>query len=116
MLLMTVKCTNVDEYGFCGRDYHPTKSDIGKTFSVIEIKEEISLRGVGETSDGLERASKFAQSAEYLDDRRTILAGAEDSFLYKTLLCVSEGGDLVMFVDFEVEIVSVTMSGKEVCK
>ena len=36
--MMTITIGRVDMDGFCGRDFHPTKSDEGKTFTVLCVE------------------------------------------------------------------------------
>lgn len=44
---MRVLVKFVDKYGFCGREYHPTSLDIGKTGTVIgSYTEVLTLEGV----------------------------------------------------------------------
>lgn len=35
---MQIKIVRVDMYGYCGRDYHPETSDIGRTVTVLGME------------------------------------------------------------------------------
>jgi hypothetical protein len=69
-----VLVTNVDEYGFLGRDRHPVKSDIGQIGAVIDVLE------VGDEADIL------------------------NNTWYCVLLVQLPNDRMVEFIDFELDI------------
>lgn len=78
-----VVCASVDEFGFCGRDNHPSKADIGKTFIVVHVEDV--------TDEGM---------------TPELMSELEESGEDPTLLCVracSPEGDVREFMDFELK-------------
>jgi hypothetical protein len=46
----TVWMTSLDEYGFCGREYHPERADLGLTAEVISVHTHEDINEDGDCS------------------------------------------------------------------
>ena len=89
---MKLLITNVDMYGYCGREHHPEKTDKGLT--VIPLKMETNHMSMDsdwqEIFDGDEVNVKLAQDTECH---------------VVCWICITEDGRLLELMDHEVEVV-----------
>ena len=86
---MKIKIVNVDMYGFCGRDLHPEKSDLGLVATVLSVKSESFI---GSIPVNAQLCPEYATHEDYL------------VVVYYT--AIMPDGSMREFVGHEIEVVS----------
>jgi hypothetical protein len=96
-----VKIVTVDRFGFCGREYHPSESDIGKTgvilTSMIECGDGHGHCYCTDNREDIEKAAELIDEADSNPDG--------DVWAYAFYLCKMDDGQLLELVEYEIETI-----------
>jgi hypothetical protein len=101
-MTLRLRITNVDHYGFNGREHHPTDSDIDLVVSPIKMQSFLCDDDGLWEEDGTEPQLAVAAMNMTVDG----MARTKDPELMQAWLCVTDDGRLLDLMDFEVELVS----------
>lgn len=102
-----LRITNVDMFGFCGRDRHPEPTDVGKIVFVLDAETWLfdghtDVKVTELTGAELDQALAGLVKADE-DGWQGLVRMSDDAYLYTFYEVVTEDGRRLTLVDFETE-------------
>ena len=109
MMITRLKITNVDMYGFLGRDHHPGKEDLGLV--VTALKSEAYYYDDDDVGPVLEEGADGSfrlneTGIKLLTDEKY---ASERSGIFYQYTCVTDSCRIIELLDHEVEVASVSL-------
>jgi len=102
--LPKIKITNIDKYGFQGREYHPDKDDIGKTGQVVKVETEFMVSGYADTTANI-NYNRYEDDAETAKKAGRGLLIEEEDYRCHVLTVAMDDGSILELMDYEVEVI-----------
>lgn len=100
MVCLRFKINFVDEYGFCGRENHPSKSDVGLIVKPLRMAVEV-YNGEGDYLPNHDAGCIEALNNTAIDGVARV---ADKPVASVCWTCVTEDGRLLDLMDFEISV------------